>query len=192
MGTLSPRIALVLLDALYKTEVFKRCHLVALSGINENTLKVYLPLLNKASRRMTEERKASRFTGVEAMAVIIMAALQHEWGMRPEFSFMVAWRTAFNFCYEMNRAQKQLSFPEHTFAVSFPPEVLSAGRCGIHPDEFAQELGEQYFAECFSFIGITDKAIREKIFEPMMDLRKVVTGVDLFWEHTLEARRNDA
>ncbi len=182
----------MLLDALYKTEVFKRGHLVALSGINENTLKVYLPLLNKASGRMTEERKASRFTGVEAMAVMVMAELQREWGMRPEYSFTVAWRTAFNFCYEMDRSQTQPSFPEHTFAVSFSPEVVNAGRCGIHPDELAQDLDQQYPQECFSFIGMKDKAIRERIFEPMMDLRETITGVDLFWKSVLEGRRDDA
>jgi hypothetical protein len=183
-------MVLVLLDALYKTEVFKRGHLVALSGINENTLKVYLPLLNKASGRMTEERKASRFTGVEAMAVMLMAELQRDWDTKPEHSFLVAWRVCFAFCEQRAEGllRPRLGFPFETWSIASAQGDVLLTRCGVAPRAVADELAGMFERGPRSLLVLPDRDLNDRYFKPVLALRQTITGIDLLGAAERDAR----
>ena len=184
----------MLFTTLQKTGVFKRGHLAALSGINASTLKYYLRYLNQWTRRKTEERKATRFTGLEAMAVILMAELQREWDIKPEKSFATAYWAAGHFVYQFEKSFKNEGnpeFPRHTFTAAFDPDEMTgvASQSGADFMEAFAELMPSYRTAAVIF---ADQRTHDIAFAPVIDLYEVLTGVDLIDTNTKEPRRDDA
>ncbi len=188
----------MLLAALKDIEVFKRAHLVALAGVKDNTLKVWLGFINKAAKRQTAERFNTRFTALEAMSVVLMGELQREWGTPPEHSYTFAWHACFAFCEAKQNDLKRplLGFPRETFTVSFSPAVVNKSRCGIGPKELGEEIADALPRECSTVMVIPDAVINDRVFKPVLALRQTITGVDLLAlaarQAELEERRDDA
>ena len=168
--------------------IFKSGHLSALSGINPSTLKYYLRYLHQLSNRKTEKRKASRFTGLEAMAVILMAELQREWDIKPEKSFATAYWASGHFVYEFQERQAgrgNPEFPKHTFTAAFDSErtegvIAQSGATFI--GEFADRLPSYRLAA----VVFADQRIYEIAFEPVVDQYYKLTGVDLILDDDKE------
>ena len=174
--------------------IFKRGHLAALSGLNVNTLATYLHFLHKISLRKTEERKASRFTGIEAMAVVLMAELQREWDIRPEKSFATAYWAAGHFVDQFDKNLKgkgDPAFPKSTFTAAFDP-TESTGIASQSGSVFMAELAELMPAYRMAAIVLADQRVYDIAFYPVIELYDVLTGIDLIDINTKESRRDDA
>jgi hypothetical protein len=174
--------------------IFKRGHLAALSGLNVNTLATYLHFLHKISLRKTEERKASRFTGIEAIAVVLMAELQREWDVRPEKSFATAYWAAGHFVDQFDKNLKgkgNPAFPKSTFTAAFDPDEMT-GIVSQSGDAFMEAFAELMPSYRMAAVIFADQRTHDIAFAPVLDLYEVLTGIDLIDINTKESRRDDA
>lgn len=186
-----------MLSALRDVEVFKRAHLVALTRVNDNTMKVWLRFINRTAGRATEEHRMTRFTALEAMSVVLMAEVQREWGTPPELSYRVAWNMVFAFCEKRDGALRvpRLGFPAETFSAAFSAAMVDKSRCGIAPNKLGEELAEGFPRDCCAAFVLRDSWINDRVFKPVLELRHTLTGKDLLAlaarEAELEGRRDD-
>lgn len=199
----------MLFHTLNTNGIFKRGHLAALSGLNVNTLATYLHFLNERTGRKTEERKATRFTGIETMAVVMMAKFQDEWNMRPERSFTAAYRMVEHFVDEMEsslagrciiggRPTRTLrkwtpntGFPSKTYSALFDPDGED-GVISVAGGEFLETVECRRTTGRLSALLICDAETNALVFAPVIDLYDVLTGVDLIDATVEEYRRDDA
>jgi hypothetical protein len=155
--------------------------LAALSGINASTLKYYLRFLNRRASRKTQKRVPTRFTGLEVMAVIIMAELQREWDIRPEKSFAAAYWLAGHFVDQMEKslaAKANGGFPASTFTAAFDPDE-STGVVSQAGAAFMAEVAELMPSYRLAAVVFADQRTRDVAFQPVIDLYETLTGVDL-------------
>lgn len=170
---------------------------MSLAGVNENTLKVWLRFINEAAGRHTAERFNTRFTTLEAMSVVLMAELQREWGTPPQHSYVTAWRACLAFVEVKSEDMRRprLGFPRETFTAAFSPAMVNKSRCGIAPAKLGEELAEVFPKECSTVLVIPDAVINDRVFKPVLELRRTITGIDLLAlaarEAELEGRRDD-
>jgi len=199
----------MLYKALSGNPVFKRADLVKLSGMKENTLKSYLHLLHERMGRNTEARKATRFTGLEAMTISMMALLQNEWGMRPEQSFATADALVGNFVDEMESKlagerrvngrpmrvlggwKRNFDFPKHTCSAVFEPGARD-GIVSLGAAEFIETFHYRRQGGRLAAILLPDAEIESLVYTPVLELYKKITGEDINAENIKESRRDDA
>jgi hypothetical protein len=161
--------------------VFNRSHLVALAGVNDNTLKFWLKFINRAAGRQTAERYRTKFTALDAMAVMLMADFLRDWDTKPEHSFLVAWRVCFAFCEQRaeDLLRPRLGFPFETWSIASAQGDVLLTRCGVAPRDVADELAGMFERGPRSLLVLPDRDINDRFFKPVLALRQTITGIDL-------------
>ncbi len=187
----------MLFQVMHGNVIFKRSHLVALSGINDNTLKTYLHFLHGKPGKKTEERRATLYTCADAMTIILMAELKSELDIRPDRSFDLAQWASDNFIRRWDLIQKNKAvpgFPKSTWSLAFNISDGPRGIASFLPAEFDSKLDRcEALRPSYQLASVmfSDQRTYDIAFAPVVDLYEVLTGVNLILDLIKEPCRDD-